>query len=241
MQHKKLSKAITFKSFIMFNDRKEAAIQLAKALEQYKNMNVVVLGIPRGGVVTAYYVANHLNGEFSLLISRKLGHPYNPEYAVGAIAEDGTIYLNPHALSEVSELQIDEAVAEQKNEIERRIKILRKGESLPQLKDRIVIVVDDGIATGATIFAAIKMCKNQKASKIIVAAPVSSDSIIDKLKNEADEVVILETPDFYHAVSQVYYNFPQVSDEEALDLLEKWKKEKPKSTKQLAQKIIDEP
>lgn len=224
----------------MFNDRRDAAIKLAKALEKYKDKNAVVLGIPRGGAVTAYYVADHLNGEFSLLFSRKLGHPDNPEYAVGAIAEDGTIYLNPHALSEVSQLQIDKAVAEQKKEIQRRINIFRNGEPLPQLKNRIVIVVDDGIATGATILAAIKMCKNQEASKIIIGAPVSSISMVDKLLKEADEVVILETPDYYHAVSQAYYDFPQVSDEEALELLEKWKN-KSKSLKPTVQQITNEP
>jgi predicted phosphoribosyltransferase len=225
----------------MFSDRKEAAVKLAKALEQYRNMNVVVLGIPRGGAVTGYHVADHLNAEFSLLVSRKLGHPDNPEYAVGAIAEDGTVHLNPYALSEVSQQQIDEAVAKQKIEIQRRISILRKGKPLPVLKNRIVIIVDDGIATGATIFAAIKMCRNHKASKIVVGAPVSSISMIDKLEKEADEVVILETPDFYQAVSQVYYDFPQVPDEEALELLERWNKEKVLGPKPAIQKIIDEP
>lgn len=231
----------TFKSFTMFNDRTDAAIELAKALEAYKDQNAVVLGIPRGGAVTGYYVAAHLNAEFSLIISRKLGHPDNPEYAMGAIAEDGTIHLNPSALVEASQLQIDDAVANQKKEIERRIQILRKGEPLPQLKDRIVIIVDDGIATGATVFAAIAMCKKQQAKKIIVAAPVSGVGMLEQLKKEADEVVILETPDFYHAVSQAYYSFPQVSDEEAVDLFEKWKKEKPVRAQPAMQKIIDEP
>jgi predicted phosphoribosyltransferase len=209
----------------MYFDREDAAIRLAKALEPYKNKNVVVLGIPRGGAVTAYHVATHLNAEFSLLISRKLGHPANPEYAVGAVAEDGTVHLNEHALFEVSEAQIDHAIREQKKEIERRIRILRKGEALPVLKNKIVIIVDDGIATGATIFAAIKMCKNQAAAKIIVGAPVSSPEKVEELKKLADEVVILETPVFFQAVSQAYDSFPTVTDDEALQLLEKWKNE----------------
>ncbi len=210
----------------MYTDREDAAIQLANALEKYKNKDTVVLGIPRGGAVTAYHVAIHLNSEFSLLVSRKLGHPANPEYAVGALAEDGTIHLNQDALLEVTQAQIDVAVAQQKKEIERRIKILRKGEPLPAIKNKIVIIVDDGIATGATIFAAIKMCKKQGAAKIIVGAPVSGIDIADKLKKEVDEVVILITPDFFHAVSQAYESFPTVTDDEALELLEKWKKEK---------------
>lgn len=210
----------------MFYDRKDAALQLAEALEKYKDKGAVVLGIPRGGAVTAYYVALHLNAEFSLLISRKLGHPANPEYAVGAVAEDGTIYLNKNAMYEVTQEEINVAVAKQKNEIERRIKILRKGEPLPAITNKIVLIVDDGIATGATIIAAIKMCKQKGASKIVVAAPVSGTEIIKELKKEADEVVIMETPDFYHAVSQVYESFQTVTDDEALELLEKWKKEK---------------
>ena len=210
----------------MFEDRKEAALQLAKALGKYKDKEAIVLGIPRGGAVTAYYVALYLNAEFSLLVSRKLGHPFNPEYAVGAIAEDGTIHLNKYAMQEVSQEDIDEVVAQQKKEIERRINLLRKGEPLPEMKNRIVLIVDDGIATGATVFAAIKMCKKKEAAKIIVAAPVSGKEIIKELKREADEVVILETPAFYHAVSQSYKSFQTVTDNEALELLEKWKKEK---------------
>jgi predicted phosphoribosyltransferase len=209
----------------MFYDRKDAALQLAKALEKYKDKEAVVLGIPRGGAVTGYYIAQHLNAAFSLLVSRKLGHPYNPEYALGAIAEDGTIHLNDAALQEATLEDINAAVALQKNEIERRIKILRKGEPLPPIKDKTVLIVDDGIATGATIFAAIKMCKKKEAAKIIVAAPVSGNSIIKELEKEADEVVIIESPPYYHAVSQAYESFGQVTDEEATYLLEKWKKE----------------
>ncbi|MDB5275680.1 MAG: phosphoribosyltransferase [Ferruginibacter sp.] len=209
----------------MFYDRKDAALQLAKALEKYKDQQAVVLGIPRGGAVTGYYVALHLNAVFSLLVSRKLGHPNNPEYAVGAIAEDGTIHLNDTVVREVSQEEIDTAVAQQKKEIERRINVLRQGQPLPEIKNRIVLIVDDGIATGATIFAAIKMCKKKEAAKIVVAAPVSGNAILRQLRKEADEVVILETPAFYHAVSQAYESFGQVTDDEALGLLEKWQKQ----------------
>jgi len=218
----------------MFIDREDAAIQLARALETYKNKETVVLGIPRGGAVTGYHVAIHLNAEFSLLISRKLGHPYNPEFAIGAITEDGTLHLNQLASLEVSQAQIDLAIEHQKKEIERRIKILRKGEPLPILKDKIVIIVDDGIATGATISAAIKMCKKRAPAKIVVAAPVSGSDVANKLKKEADEVVILETPSFLYAVSLAYESFSAVTDDEALRLFEKWRKLKtpPEKTSQ---------
>jgi predicted phosphoribosyltransferase len=210
----------------MFINRQDAAMQLAEALKKYKDKDAIVLGIPRGGAVTGYYVAKYLNAEFSLVISRKLGHPYNPEYAIGAIAEDGTIHLNKSALYEVDQDQIDVTVAKQKNEIERRIMVLRKGESLPLLKNKIVIIVDDGIATGATLLAAVEMCKKKEAAKIVVAAPVSGEGIKEELEDLADEVIILETPPFYHAVSQAYESFSQVSDQEAMELLENWKKGK---------------
>lgn len=226
----------------MFIDRKDAALKLAKALETYKNRQAVVLGIPRGGAVTAYYVARYLNAEFSLLIARKLGHPANPEYAVGALAEDGTVHLNPNALYEVSEMQVADAVTEQKKEIERRIRTLRNGSPLPVLKNKIVILVDDGIATGATIHAGIKMCKQQEAAKIVVGAPVSGKKMAHQLKNEVDEVVILETPEDFYAVSQGYLSFEQVTDQEARELLERWKKETHAAGRvSTTPKIIDEP
>lgn len=209
----------------MFADRGDAAIQLAEALKKYKDVHALVLGIPRGGAVTAYYVATALHADFSLIISRKLGHPMNPEFAIGAIAEDGSVHVNPYAEAEVSPQQMDEMVAQQKKEIERRIKVLRKGEPLPSLRGRIVILVDDGIATGATLMAAIKMCRNQSAAKIVVAAPVSGGDMEAKLMNLVDDVVILEKPDFFHAVSQAYESFYQVSDDEAVALLEKWNQE----------------
>lgn len=210
----------------MFIDRKDAALKLAKALEKYKDKNAVVLGIPRGGAETAYYVALHLNAELSLLVSRKLGHPANPEYAFGAIAEDGSIYLNPSSSGQLSDKTIQEVVNEQKKEISRRINILRKGKPLPELKGRTVILVDDGIATGATIFAAIEMCKKRNARKVIVATPVSGYEMEGELANKADEVVILEKPADYYAVSQAYQSFYNLSDDDALGFMQRWESEK---------------
>jgi predicted phosphoribosyltransferase len=210
----------------MFTDRKDAALKLAKALEKYKDKNAVVLGIPRGGAETAYYVALHLNAELSLLVSRKLGHPANPEYAFGAIAEDGSIYLNPSSSGQLSDETIQEVVDEQKKEIARRITILRQGKPLPELKGRTVILVDDGIATGATLFAAIEMCKKRKAGKLIVAAPVSGYEMEEELADKADEVLILEKPDDYYAVSQAYQVFYNLTDDDALKFMQRWEREK---------------
>ena len=207
----------------MFQDRKDAALQLARKLEKYEGPETIVLGIPRGGAETAYYVARHLGATFSLLVSRKLGHPRNPEYAVGAIAEDGSTYFNESAQAGLDQETINEIIEQQKKEIERRIQILRNGEPLPDLKGKTVLLVDDGIATGSTVFAAIRMCRKKGAGRIVVAAPVSGRERKGKLLQEADEVVILETPDFYSGVSQVYINFYNLTDEEALEFMEKWK------------------
>ncbi|TPE46261.1 phosphoribosyltransferase [Pontibacter mangrovi] len=211
----------------MFKDRKDAAQQLAKALEKYKDTGAIVLGIPRGGAETAYYVAKHLHADLSLLVARKLGHPTNPEYAVGAIAEDGSVYLNPEAQSGLSNEMIAKLKEQQQKEIVRRVQALRQGEPLPALKGKTVLLVDDGIATGSTVFAAIRMCRHMGAARIVVAAPVSGRDKKRELLDEADEVVILETPDFYTGVSQVYYNFYNLTDEEALEFMNQWKKEIP--------------
>lgn len=210
----------------MFIDRKDAAIQLANELKRYMDKDVVVLGIPRGGAETGYYVARYLNAGFSILISRKLGHPMNPEFAVGAIAEDGSVYLSEIGLIELSKETVDALAEAQKKEIQRRIDILRKGEPLPPLKGKTVILVDDGIATGATLYAAIRMCRNIGVGKLVVAAPVSAIETKRELENEADEVVILETPALYRAVSQVYEHFYNLTDSEAWEFTERWKRER---------------
>lgn len=210
----------------MFKDRKDAAIQLGHSLEKFRDQDPLIIGIPRGGVETAYYVAKHLKAEMSLVVTRKIGHPQNPEYAIGAIAEDGSIYLSPIGSEEVSQEEIQNIIVEQKTEIKRRIQQFRKGAPFPDVKDRLVILVDDGIATGATLFATIMFCKNKHAKTIVVAAPVAGQGMYQKLLKMVDDVTILETPIEYRAVSQVYENFYNLSDEETISFLEKWEKEK---------------
>lgn len=206
----------------MFFDRKDAGEKLGQALEHYQNKDVLVLGIPRGGAETAYYVARHLHADLAMVVTRKLGYPSNPEAAFGAIAEDGSLYISDMAHNVLSAEEMNEVLQFQKEEIKRRIQKLRKGKPLPELKDRIVIVVDDGIATGATLFATIELCKKRKAKKIIVAAPISGTDMKNKLLHLVDEVVILTTPEFYTAVSQGYENFSDLSDEEAMMFMDKW-------------------
>jgi len=209
----------------MFEDRKDAGERLGRALEKYRNTNVLVLGIPRGGVETAYYVARHLNAELSVVITRKLGYPTNPETAFGAVAEDGSVYISDTARFDISKEVMNEALGQQKEEIKRRIRKLRRGKPIPEIKDRIVIIVDDGIATGATLIATIDLCKKRMPAKLIAAAPIADEHMRAVLLKMVDEVVILETPLFYCSVSQGYEDFNNLSDEEALLFIEAWEKD----------------
>ena len=207
----------------MFEDRKDAGKKLAKALENYKNKGVLVLAIPRGGVEVGYQIAKYLNADFSVLISRKLPFPYNPESGFGAIAEDGSTFIFEDAERWLSRQIIAEVVKEQKQEIIRRIATLRKNKSLPKITDRIVILVDDGIAMGSTMRATIMLCKNKGAGKIIVAVPVSGEDTAKEIEKMVDEIVVLQKPKFFQAVAQVYRNWYDVSNKEVLETMERWK------------------
>jgi putative phosphoribosyl transferase len=203
----------------MFKDRKDAGQKLGQALEPYTGCGSVVLGIPRGGVEVGYYVAKHLRLPFSLVVVRKLPFPDNPESGFGAIAEDGSVYFQPASTvigADVSKRILEE----QTQEIQRRIRVLREGKALPQMATKTVILVDDGIAMGSTMFAAIRLCKNQKAAKIIVAAPVGSPSAIRMLAGEVDETVVLEKPPHFRAVAEFYQHWYDVPDEEVIRIMQ---------------------
>lgn len=204
----------------MFVDRKDAGIQLGEVVSRkFKDQKCLVLGIPRGGAETAYYVAKALGCEMDLIVSRKLGYPFNPEAAFGAMAEDGSLYLSKYARRELTESQIQDVINSQRQEIKSRIARLRDGRPLPELKGRTIILVDDGIATGATVFASIEMCRKKGALTIVVAAPVSGPDTVEALQKQADEVYVLEQPQDYHAVSQAYEEFHNLTDEKAKEFL----------------------
>ncbi|MCU0356411.1 MAG: phosphoribosyltransferase [Cyclobacteriaceae bacterium] len=209
----------------MFKDRKEGGQQLARVLRAYRDQQVLVLGIPRGGVETAYYVATELHAELSLVVCRKLGYPFNPEAAFGAMAEDGSLFIFEEARGQLPPEIIQSIVSRERREIARRIHKLRHDKPLPPIKGRTVILVDDGIATGATLFAAIELCRRQQAGKIIVAAPVSGHHVVHELKERCDEVVILTFPKNFFAVSQGYERFHDVDDETVIHLLDLWEDE----------------
>lgn len=210
----------------MFTDRRDAALQLAAKLEKYREQSVIVLGIPRGGIEIAYYISRQLKATMSVIIVRKLGYPRNPEYAFGAMAEDGSIYYTPDHRMQISQETMDKVEDAQQKEILRRIQVFRKGLPLPDLKDKIVLLADDGIATGATVMAAINLCKNQGAVRVIVAAPVAPADKIREIEMEGAETVILLKLPFLHSVSESYNQFQDLSDKEALYFLEKRAKEK---------------
>lgn len=209
----------------MFDDRRDAGKQLARALADYEGKGVVVLAIPRGGVEVGYHVARALDADFSLVIVRKLPFPDNPEAGFGAIAEDGSVVIIKRAAYGLPRDAIERIAEFQREEVRRRIQVLRRGNSLPDLNDKTVILVDDGIAVGSTIRVAIKLCKNQGASPIVVAVPVAGERAAQEIGALVDEMVVLEKPPFYRAVAQVYRNWCDVPDREVLEIMDAWQSE----------------
>jgi putative phosphoribosyl transferase len=204
----------------VFKDRRDAGIELGKILEEkYKDKNVLVLGIPRGGIVVAYEIAKMLNGELSVVITKKLPHPLQEELAIGAAAEDGSVYLTSLA-SGINKNTVQNILVAQQKEIQSRIQRFRKSKPLPEMQNRLVILADDGIATGSTIVPAIQLCKKRKAAMVIVAAPVSGEHYVSEIDELADEVIIAERLEMFFAVGQVYEEFHHLSDEEVIELLQ---------------------
>jgi len=215
-----------------FTDRVEAGKRLASALTDFDGKNGIVLAIPRGGVVVGYEIAKALSLPLDVIIPRKIGAPDNPELAIGAMTEDGTIILDDNLITYIG-VQRDYIKAEserQKHEIERRLKLYRQNEPYPSLKGLDVIIVDDGIATGSTMKAALASVKNRGASTVTVAVPVGPPSTIKELKKQADRVVCLYAPEYFQAIGQFYTDFNQTTDEEVIQLLKQSKqksREKP--------------
>lgn len=209
----------------MFENREQAGMLLGKYLSQkYARPDILVIGIPRGGVETAYYVSKALNAELSLIVSKKLPFPGHPEYGFGAITEDDVVYLNDTSSKLLSQKIIDGIIRQQQTEIKRRVKLYRNNEPLADIRNRTVILVDDGIATGVTLVPVVRLCRKKDAGEIIVAAPVSGNKY-DQHLAEADAVEVLTQPEGFHAVGQVYMDFSEFGDEQLLDLLKKARSE----------------
>lgn len=195
---------------------------MAKKLRQFKDSaETIILGLPRGGVVVAAETAKELRLPLDIVAPRKIGAPGNPEFAVGAITEDGEAVLDKAGIIawQISADYIKQKIAKEKQEARRRIELYRGNRALLDLKNKTVILVDDGIATGATMRAAIVSARAKGAKKVIVAAPVVATDTLKTLQKEADEVIYLDAPIYFGAVGAFYENFEQVEDGEVISLL----------------------
>ena len=204
---------------MIYKDRIEAANLLANKLESYKNKNAIILAIPRGGVPLGYVIAKQLHLPLEVVLSKKIGHPLHKEFAIGAVTLKSQVLSD--AASDVSPSYIDEETKRIRALLTKRYNDYY-GEKKPLLlKDKILIIVDDGIATGNTIISTIKMLHDENPEKIVVAIPVSSQDALQKLENSPfiDDVVCLSTPVNFRAVGQFYENFDQVDDAEVKTLL----------------------
>jgi predicted phosphoribosyltransferase len=204
-----------------FRDRREAGRQLADALKGYRARRPFILAIPRGGIVVGYEVALGLDAPLDVVVPRKLRAPYNPELAVGAVAHDGSVYVDSPLVSSlrIPEDYLKEEMAAQLEEIRRRMTVYRGDRPQPDVSGRAAIVVDDGIATGSTMIAALRAVRARHPAKLIAATGVASAEALRLIRQEADEVVCLETPALLYAIGYHFRDFSQVSDEEVVATL----------------------
>ncbi len=204
-----------------FANREEAGRLLAAELSEYRNQNVVVLGIPRGGTVPAREIASALDAELDIVLARKLRMFGFEELAIGSVAEDGKLFLNQEVVGEwgVKDAYIQQEKAHQLAEIKRRTELFRRVRPKVPLKGRIVIVTDDGVATGATAQAALWSVRLEQPKKLVVAMPVGPDDTIRRLAEDVDEMLCLRVPPLFSAVGQFYEQFNPVEDEDVLRIL----------------------
>lgn len=207
---------------MIFINRQEAGKQLAQKLKKYKGRDVAVYALPRGGVVLGYEVAKELKAPLDLIITRKIGHPFSKEYAVCAISEYGDFLCDEREKDNLDPIWLKVAIEKEKKEALRRRKLYLQNKIRIPAANKVAIVVDDGIATGLTMRAALMGLRGQKPKKLIVAVPVAPTDAIPDLIKEADEVVVLDDPkEYLGAVGAHYIDFPQVNDRDVIDLLKK--------------------
>jgi len=206
-----------------FRDRFEAGRLLAERLKRLQVEDGIVLALPRGGVLVGYEIARALGLPLDVILTRKIGAPFNPEYAIGVVAENDFVSVNRReiALGVASEEYVQQATAENLRELARRRQLYRGGRALPSLRARTVILVDDGVATGFTMLGAIAAVKDQQPATVIVALPVAPPQAIRRLEQEVDHIEVLLAPEHLDGVGAWYEDFHQVEDEEVVDLLRK--------------------
>ncbi len=204
---------------MIFTDREEAGRKLAEVLKKYRGQkDVIVVALPRGGVVTGRVIADALSVPLDLVVPRKIGAPFNEEYAIGALTETGETIWNEQERERVDQKVLDQIIEKELREAKRRLRVYRRGLPPRNLKGKTVILVDDGVATGNTMRAAIKTARAEKPGKLIVAVPGGSEDVIEQLRTEIDEVIVL-TNEFVGAVGNLYQTFPQVEDAEVIKLM----------------------
>jgi putative phosphoribosyl transferase len=210
---------------IEFTDRAEAGQRLAERLVEYADQDPVVIGLPRGGVVVAYEVARSLRAPLDILVVRKLGAPYQPELGIGAVvdADNPQVSLYDDLVRRlgVTREHIDREVQEQVEEIHRREREYRGTRPPLEIRGRTVVVVDDGIATGSSVRAALRALRARQPAKLVLAVPVAAPESLAMLEREADDVICLAAPSWFRAVGQFYRDFGQTTDGEVVDLLER--------------------
>jgi predicted phosphoribosyltransferase len=206
----------------MLTDRTEAGRKLAEKLRHYTgHPTALVLGMPRGGVAVAAIVAEALHLPLDVFITRKLGAPWNPEYALGALAETGTLVWNDEPPERSSMAAgIDQLIAAQRARIDEQISLYRRGRPLRSLEGRAVLLIDDGVATGATFVASVRAIRAQRPERIVAAIPVGPPDSVERIAEQVDELVVLETPDPFWAVGQAYERFDQLTDASVTQMLE---------------------
>jgi predicted phosphoribosyltransferase len=205
---------------VIFADRIDAGERLAKGLAHLAGSECVVLAIPRGGVIVGEVIARELGAPLDVVVPRKIGAPGNPELAIGAVAP-GIRVLDPRVVGAlgVTDRYLDREIAEQEAEIERRQRAYRGGRLPQPVEGRVAIVVDDGVATGSTAVAALRWARARGAERVVLAVPVAPPQSLERLRAEADEVVVLETPQPFLAVGEWYRDFDQTTDEQVVSAL----------------------
>ncbi len=206
-----------------FHDRAEGGQQLAVLLQRYREQNPIVLALPRGGLPVGYQVARSLRAPLDVIVSRKIGAPRFPEYALGAIAEGGAVFVEPAAVREagIDEAELGAVAEKEAVELARRVRLYRGGRPLPDVRDRTAILVDDGIATGRTARAAIRAVRQLRPRRLVLAAPVVAAEAAAQLAAEVDDLVYVLAPEDFMAVGLWYERFEQTTDEEVVSLLER--------------------
>jgi putative phosphoribosyl transferase len=207
---------------LIFKDRVEAGKKLAEALESYRGSNVVVLGIPRGGVVVANEVAKGLGAPLDIVVSRKIEAPGEPEFALGAVTQEGDVIMDRQAAESLGATPqyLDDQIRKKREEVKDRMQMLRGDAPYPELEGRTVVIVDDGIATGSSVSAAVMSVKKRRPKEIIVATPVAPRDAVETLSEDKTKVVSLETPGAFLAIGEFYRDFGQVEDIEVKRIID---------------------